>query len=191
MHNIVMLSTFDFVVDKVRNKLSGWDVNKLLMNGEQVRRHMSSDGHCPRCDNVLETGGGLLRRMIELNLILMGLWLQVTLLLLLGVFRDFNANWLGGYSMRIGKESIFRIEARAMLEGLRIAWDMGFRQIELKCDNALLLELLLAGWHTDSRLVELRLVRQLLSRNWKVRIHHSPRSLNEMADHIEKDVVSG
>ncbi|MBA0583134.1 hypothetical protein Gorai_014005 [Gossypium raimondii] len=93
--------------------------------------------------------------------------------------------------MRIGKESIFRIEARAMLEGLRIAWDMGFRQIELKCDNALLVELLLAGWHAYSRLVELRLVRQLLSRNWKVRIHHSLRSLNEMADHMEKGIVSG
>lgn len=108
-----------------------------------------------------------------------------------GVFRDTNVHWLGGYSMRIGKKSIFKIEAWAMLEGLRIAWDKGFTQIELECDNALLVELLLAGWHADNRLVELSLAPQLLSKNWKVRICHIPRSLNEVADHMEIGTVCG
>lgn len=45
--------------------------------------------------------------------------------------------------MTLGKDEVFRIEARPMLEGLRLAWDKGYRQVELELDNALLLELLL------------------------------------------------
>ncbi|KAH1072752.1 hypothetical protein J1N35_025080 [Gossypium stocksii] len=37
-----------------------------------------------------------------------------------GVQRDSNANWLRGYAMSFGKESIFKVEIRAMLEGLFI-----------------------------------------------------------------------
>ncbi|MBA0849030.1 hypothetical protein Goshw_010201 [Gossypium schwendimanii] len=37
---------------------------------------------------------------------------------------------------------IFRVEAKAMLEGLKLAWERGFRQVEVETDNALLLEIL-------------------------------------------------
>ncbi|MBA0551353.1 hypothetical protein Golob_022241 [Gossypium lobatum] len=34
------------------------------------------------------------------------------------------------------------VEAKAMLEGLKLAWERGFRQVEVETDNALLLEIL-------------------------------------------------
>ncbi|MBA0815577.1 hypothetical protein Gohar_000340 [Gossypium harknessii] len=74
-----------------------------------------------------------------------------------GVIRDADARWLCWFSMAVSKETIFRIEARAILEGLPIAWEKGFRQVELECDNAFLVETLLAGGPASSRLVELRL----------------------------------
>ncbi|MBA0674282.1 hypothetical protein Goari_015888 [Gossypium aridum] len=37
-----------------------------------------------------------------------------------------------------------------MLEGLHLAWNKGFRKLELACDNALLVEIILAGGTTDS-----------------------------------------
>ncbi|MBA0847280.1 hypothetical protein Goshw_015552, partial [Gossypium schwendimanii] len=46
--------------------------------------------------------------------------------------------------------SIGGVEARAMLEGLHLAWNKGFRKLELECDNALLVEIILAGGTTDS-----------------------------------------
>ncbi|MBA0632510.1 hypothetical protein Godav_001236, partial [Gossypium davidsonii] len=76
-------------------------------------------------------------------------------------------NWLCGYSMMIGKDTIFRIEARSILEGLRIAWEKEFRQLDLECDNALLVESLLDGGATNSKMVELRLIHQILCRSWK------------------------
>ncbi|MBA0791408.1 hypothetical protein Gohar_015987 [Gossypium harknessii] len=67
--------------------------------------------------------------------------------------------------MRIGKDTIFRTIARAILEALIIAWENGFRQLDLECDNALLVETLLAGGAANSRMVE---------------------SQNDVADHMAK-----
>ncbi|KAK5835116.1 hypothetical protein PVK06_010802 [Gossypium arboreum] len=64
--------------------------------------------------------------------------------------------------MSLGEKSVFKVEDRAMVEGLFIAWEKGFRRIEVECDNAHLIELLLAGGGAKSNLVELRLLHQLL-----------------------------
>lgn len=72
-----------------------------------------------------------------------------------------------------------------------IAWGKGFRQIELECVNVLLVEFVLVRWYADSSLVELHLIYQLLIRNWKVKICHILKSLNEMADHMTKCTVNG
>ncbi|MBA0590574.1 hypothetical protein Gorai_019274 [Gossypium raimondii] len=55
-----------------------------------------------------------------------------------GVFRDSDANWLCEFLMAFGKDFIFKVEARAILKGLIMAWEKGFRHIEVECDNALL-----------------------------------------------------
>ncbi|MBA0727900.1 hypothetical protein Golax_000848, partial [Gossypium laxum] len=47
------------------------------------------------------------------------------------------------------KDVIFKIEARAILEGLCLAWEKGFRHLELECDNAFLVNMSLAGGATD------------------------------------------
>ncbi|KAG8482578.1 hypothetical protein CXB51_024192 [Gossypium anomalum] len=89
------------------------------------------------------------------------------------VFKDSDVNWLYGYSIMVGKDSIFRVEARAVLEGLHIAWERTFRQIDMECDNALLVETILASGAASSRMMELRLIHMLLTQNWKVHTHHS------------------
>lgn len=61
------------------------------------------------------------------------------------VLRDANANWLWGYTMNFGGESIFKVEAQAMLEGLFLACDKRFRKVEVKSDNILSVELLQSG----------------------------------------------
>lgn len=70
------------------------------------------------------------------------------------VFQDSNTEWLSGYSMSLGKKSVFKVEVRTMVEDLFIAQEKGFKKIEIKCDIALLVELLLVGGGTNSRLVE-------------------------------------
>ncbi|MBA0744342.1 hypothetical protein Gogos_006970, partial [Gossypium gossypioides] len=62
-----------------------------------------------------------------------------------GLFRDVDGHWLCGYSLKVSKETVFCIEARAILEGLRIAWEKGYRHLEIEHDNALLVESVLSG----------------------------------------------
>ncbi|MBA0665115.1 hypothetical protein Goklo_005024 [Gossypium klotzschianum] len=102
------------------------------------------------------------------------------------VFRCADGQWLGGFSVQLGNVSIFKIEVRALLEGLLISWRIGYQQLEVECDNALLVELILAGGAVDSHLTEMCLIHHLLSRNWKVLVHHIPRSQNTVADHMAK-----
>ncbi|KAH1040254.1 hypothetical protein J1N35_041997 [Gossypium stocksii] len=66
-----------------------------------------------------------------------------------------------------------------------------FRQIKVTCDNALLVELLLADGGENSNLVVLRLLHQILRRRWRGRIHHISRIHNEVIDHMVKCYILG
>ncbi|MBA0793474.1 hypothetical protein Gohar_017875 [Gossypium harknessii] len=84
--------------------------------------------------------------------------------------------------MRIGKERIFKVEARAILEGLQIAWEVGYRNLDLECDNAMVVELILAGGIAVNRMTKLRLIDQILKCKWSVQIRHIPRDHNKVVD---------
>lgn len=43
-----------------------------------------------------------------------------------GVFEDHDADWLCDYFMTIGKDTIFKVETRFVLEGLCVAWEKTF-----------------------------------------------------------------
>ncbi|KAK5845912.1 hypothetical protein PVK06_002155 [Gossypium arboreum] len=103
-----------------------------------------------------------------------------------GVLRDSNTNWLWGYAINFGNESVFKVETRAMLEGLFLAWDKGFLKVVVECDNTLLVELLLSNGGASSSLVELQLLHQVLLRKWEIHIRHIPRTFNGVADRMTK-----
>ncbi|MBA0803182.1 hypothetical protein Gohar_013424, partial [Gossypium harknessii] len=50
------------------------------------------------------------------------------------------------------------------LKGLRVAWGIRLRQVEVECDNALLVELLLVDGSVNSRMVELHLIHGIFNR---------------------------
>lgn len=81
------------------------------------------------------------------------------------------------------------MEACAILEGLFLAWDKGYK-VEVECDNALLVELLRSGGAMSNNLVEVRLIHQVFRRNWEVYLCHVPRKINEVADAMAKQTNS-
>lgn len=85
-----------------------------------------------------------------------------------GVFKDLDARWLCGFSMTVAKNTIFHVEARAMLEGLHIAWDRGQRQLKIECANALLVECFLVGCTVNSTLAKLHLIHSFINRDWRI-----------------------
>ncbi|KAK5795011.1 hypothetical protein PVK06_036265 [Gossypium arboreum] len=92
--------------------------------------------------------------------------------------------------MKLGKDSIFKIEAKALLEGLLISWRKSYQQLEVECDNALLVELILAGGVAYSHLTEMYLIHHLLSRNWKVLVRHILMSQTIVANHMAKCMMT-
>ncbi|KAH1046749.1 hypothetical protein J1N35_037533, partial [Gossypium stocksii] len=79
-----------------------------------------------------------------------------------GAIKDANANWLWVFSMLLGKVIIFKIEAIAMLEGLCLAWEKGIRQLEIECDNTLLVETIMAGRAVDNKMLELHSIHRMI-----------------------------
>ena len=45
-----------------------------------------------------------------------------------GALRDWNGDWLGGFSVQLGTCSEFEAEPWAALHGLRLAWEQGIRR---------------------------------------------------------------
>ncbi|KAH1072729.1 hypothetical protein J1N35_025057 [Gossypium stocksii] len=72
-----------------------------------------------------------------------------------GVFRDSSANWLHGFTMRIENERIFKVEARAILEGLQIAWEADYRHLGMECDNTMIVESILTRKIIFNRITKL------------------------------------
>ncbi|KAK5784331.1 hypothetical protein PVK06_038854 [Gossypium arboreum] len=47
---------------------------------------------------------------------------------------------ISGYAKKLDVTSVFEAEAKALLEGLQVAWAKGFRMVEVESYNALLIE---------------------------------------------------
>ncbi|MBA0871973.1 hypothetical protein Goshw_003720, partial [Gossypium schwendimanii] len=67
--------------------------------------------------------------------------------------------------MVISMADIFQIEARGILEGLKLAWMRGFRQVEVESDNALLIDTIRNDFVENSNIVEVRLIHEWCNRD--------------------------
>lgn len=63
--------------------------------------------------------------------------------------------------MVVGITYIFQIEARVVVEGLRLTWDKSFIQVELESDNALPIEVLQTELAAVSNVVEIWIINDL------------------------------
>ncbi|MBA0823155.1 hypothetical protein Goarm_019905, partial [Gossypium armourianum] len=107
-----------------------------------------------------------------------------------GMFRDVDANWLWGFSMLLGKDTIFKIEVRAILESFCLAWEKGILQLEIESDNALLIETIVEGGAVDSQMMELQGIHHVVCRWWKICFRHIPRTDNSVADYMANVTVT-
>ncbi|MBA0673630.1 hypothetical protein Goklo_029596, partial [Gossypium klotzschianum] len=54
--------------------------------------------------------------------------------------KDHCAKWISEFTMQTGDEPVFKIEVKTILEGLKITWGSEFQQVEVECDNNLVVE---------------------------------------------------
>ncbi|MBA0857067.1 hypothetical protein Goshw_007018 [Gossypium schwendimanii] len=89
--------------------------------------------------------------------------------------------WLVGFGMVTGLTDIFQVEARAMIEGLKLAWAHGFQQV-VESDNAILVDILQNGLVENNSVAEVRMIHTWVSKNWQVRIRLISRDCNRVVD---------
>ncbi|CAA0831450.1 Polynucleotidyl transferase- ribonuclease H-like superfamily protein [Striga hermonthica] len=51
------------------------------------------------------------------------------------LIRDETGCWIVGFAMNIGTSTVLEAELWGVIQGLKLAWDRGFRLVELEVDN--------------------------------------------------------
>ncbi|MBA0732475.1 hypothetical protein Gogos_016564 [Gossypium gossypioides] len=104
-----------------------------------------------------------------------------------GVLRGNEVVWIFGYSRGLNVAGIFRAEAKALLEGLVLAWNRGFGQVEVESDNSLLINLICTGRDTSTSIIEVQQIRDLCHRPWQLKFRHISWDSNMCADGLAKN----
>ena len=104
------------------------------------------------------------------------------------MFRNDSGHWLLGFQVKSPSLDILMVEFHALMVGLRLAWDHGFRQIIVETDCFQGLNTVLNGIHYV--LPEYRAcladIHELMDRRWSIQLQHIPRSANLLADKMAR-----
>ncbi|MBA0724270.1 hypothetical protein Golax_020972 [Gossypium laxum] len=99
-----------------------------------------------------------------------------------GAVRNSDGEWLTDFNMVTGMDEIFRIEARAIVEGMKLAWLKGYKQVEINCDNVMLIDTIYNEFASISNIAEVRLIHEWCNKDWKVMFRHVLRVSNKVAN---------
>ncbi|CAN1789673.1 Putative ribonuclease H protein At1g65750 [Linum perenne] len=87
--------------------------------------------------------------------------------------------------MNLGHCSITRAEIRGAITGLELAWDYGFRNVELQLDSQAAISLLSSSAVPDhQQAAEVIHFQNLCRRDWRISIRHVFREANKAADFL-------
>lgn len=102
-----------------------------------------------------------------------------------GLARDAHGNWLFGFIAHTGGGNALTAEAEALLLGMKLVWDRGYREVMVEVDCA---ELLHGIEDEDSRqfLPVLSEIKQLRDRAWNISVVRVSRECNAPADFLAK-----
>ncbi|KAH1115353.1 hypothetical protein J1N35_008731 [Gossypium stocksii] len=101
------------------------------------------------------------------------------------VVRKLNGNWMGDLEILVGLSDIFQIEARALLEGLKFAWEKRCRRVEIESDNSVLVTIIQNGLAANDIYSEVRLIQPILRKSNRV----TDRIAKEVRDEIEHLII--
>ncbi|MBA0664905.1 hypothetical protein Goklo_004846, partial [Gossypium klotzschianum] len=93
-----------------------------------------------------------------------------------------DEEWLTGFNMVIGMDEILGIEAQAIVKGMKLAWLKGYKQVEINCDNVMLIDTICNGFASIRNIAEVWLIHEWCNKNWKVKFRHVLRGSNKVAD---------
>ncbi|PNX74720.1 ribonuclease H, partial [Trifolium pratense] len=104
-----------------------------------------------------------------------------------GLIRNNVGAFLEGFYGTASQSNILYVEIMAVLHGLELCWNKGFRDVVCFSDSLLTVKLIKEGVSNCHSLAnEVHIIRQLLGRVWRVVIDHTLREDNKCADLLAK-----
>ncbi|KAK4274299.1 hypothetical protein QN277_017543 [Acacia crassicarpa] len=107
-----------------------------------------------------------------------------------GVIRNHRGEWLIGFNQNLGMAGVVESEEWAILMGLRMAWEKGFRKVILETDSKIMIDRLRIGREDINCSLVLLQIRNFLNRLWEVELQFVCRSQNGLADAMAKEGIS-
>ncbi|XVF32879.1 hypothetical protein REPUB_Repub17cG0121000 [Reevesia pubescens] len=102
-----------------------------------------------------------------------------------GIARDNEGMWLWGFSKLNGHGTVLKAEISAILLGLKIAWEKGYRRVFVESDSLLAVKKLTGSPSRTDPLFHLIFQCQLfIAKEWDCMISHIFREANYCADHL-------
>ncbi|CAI0458485.1 unnamed protein product [Linum tenue] len=102
-----------------------------------------------------------------------------------GLIRDHLGCCLAAFALNLGVCSITRAELRGAVEGLQLAWNLGYRRIRLEVDSQCAIQLLRSQDNPDHQHAAIiHRFQEMLQRDWEVTLNHVYREGNKGADFL-------
>ncbi|CAN1177052.1 Putative ribonuclease H protein At1g65750, partial [Linum perenne] len=104
-----------------------------------------------------------------------------------GLIRNDKGEFVRAFCANIGNCSITRAELKAIVEGLKLAWSLGLRKVDVQTDSSAAISILQKGIVTQHQHAALVVeFVELKSREWDLSLTHVYREANCAADHLAK-----
>ncbi|KAJ1384911.1 Ribonuclease H domain [Sesbania bispinosa] len=103
-----------------------------------------------------------------------------------GLLRNADGEWIKGFYGNLGDGDILGAELAAIWQGLKLCWDLEFRDVKCMSDSQLALSLILgdvSNFHQHAGVV--KEVRKLISQDWNT-MAHTLREGKQCADYLAK-----
>ncbi|MBA0757404.1 hypothetical protein Gotri_020505 [Gossypium trilobum] len=103
-----------------------------------------------------------------------------------GMARDRDGSWIVGFNRFLGMYSPFEAKVWAILDGILILFNKGYKRIVIMKDNLKVAQILTDMDLEDSGITVLRRTLRILHSEGEWRIKHIPRNQNLVADRLAK-----
>ncbi|KAJ1379494.1 Ribonuclease H domain [Sesbania bispinosa] len=104
-----------------------------------------------------------------------------------GIIRSHDGRWVMGFCGLSMSREILKVELQAILEGLRICWELNLQDVRCMTDSSLAMHYVVRGvpqFHRYAVLV--KEIQNILAREWNVNIGHILREGNQCANYLAK-----
>ncbi|XP_028786509.1 uncharacterized protein LOC114742412 [Neltuma alba] len=107
-----------------------------------------------------------------------------------GILRNHVGSFISGFMFHPNDGDSLAAELWALVCGLKMTWDFGFRKVIVETDASEVIRLLYHSSDKDHHLLQLiSEARSMVDRSWEVDLGLIPRSTNEVADHLAKKAL--